>query len=150
MVPSVSALTLAGVNQGLLLCLLFSPPFHTGSISLDSVFHAHPDSSYQMSLLPSLSLSIFISKLSHMIANQSFCCDSVISFGGICRNALFRSLHVGLFTGTAVLGPVVRNTLQFVSRLVCESRSLWHMPRSGMYEHISYSDYSVCAAVGNV
>lgn len=85
-----------------------------------------------------------------MFTNQSFCCGSVISLGGICRNALFGSPHVGLFTGTAVTGPVVMNTLQFVSRLVCESRSLWHMPRSGMYEHISYSDYSVYAAVGNV
>lgn len=67
-----------------------------------------------MSLLPSLSLIIFISKLLHMIANQSFCCGPVISLGGICHNALFRSLHVGLLTGTAVM-----STLQFVSYGLC-------------------------------
>lgn len=86
-------------------------PFHMGSSSLNSVFHTHPDSSYQMSL----SLSIFISKLLQMITNQSFLCGSIISFGGICRNALFRSLHVGLFTGIAITGPVVMSTLQLVS-----------------------------------
>lgn len=50
-----------------------------------------------------------------MITNQSFLCGSIISFGEICRNALFRSLHIELFTGIAVTGPVVMSTLQLVS-----------------------------------